>query len=562
MSRNPTIRTRLQIDGEKEYTNAVRGINSDLKVLDSEMKLVTTRFAENSSSVKALTERHGVLEKQLKAQAEKVEALKKGLENAKKATGDNAATVNKWQTDLNKAETQLEKTRQELGKTDTALKNSKTNTIGLGDAINDLTQKFGISLPDGMQKSLNGLGKVDEGIVESVAKFAAMAVAIAAVEKKLIDLTTAQATYADDILTQSSVTGIATDTLQEYNYAAELLDVSVETITGSQTKLIKSMAAAKKGTGEQAEAFKKLHINIKDSSGQLKDSQTVFGEAIDALGKISNETERDALSMQIFGKSAQDLNPLIKAGSGRMKELAEEAQKMGYVLSNEALTSLSQVDDAQQRLNNTMTTVKNQVALAFAPALTDALETGMSLFSGMGDAAEDSGIVAIFGALLDAASAFSPILDVIFSTVGDLGPILKPIAVALAFISDCLTIITNTIAILIEGIKTLVGISDGSKISQYWGNITGIVNGDNATTKTLKNLGYNADGTDYWRGGYTWVGEQGPEIVNLPRGSQVVPNDRIGGGDVFNITIDAKNVKDLNDVVKMAQTARQMKRTR
>lgn len=49
-------------------------------------------------------------------------------------------------------------------------------------------------------------------------------------------------------------------------------------------------------------------------------------------------------------------------------------------------------------------------------------------------------------------------------------------------------------------------------------------------------IGRNAEGTDNWRGGPTWVGEKGPEIVNLPRGAQVVPNAvaaRGGGGSVF-----------------------------
>ncbi|ULK98840.1 phage tail tape measure C-terminal domain-containing protein [Bradyrhizobium sp. I71] len=38
-------------------------------------------------------------------------------------------------------------------------------------------------------------------------------------------------------------------------------------------------------------------------------------------------------------------------------------------------------------------------------------------------------------------------------------------------------------------------------------------------------IGFNANGTDNWRGGPTWVGERGPEIVNLPRGAQVIPNN-------------------------------------
>lgn len=40
-----------------------------------------------------------------------------------------------------------------------------------------------------------------------------------------------------------------------------------------------------------------------------------------------------------------------------------------------------------------------------------------------------------------------------------------------------------------------------------------------------------AGGTDNWRGGMTWVGENGPELLNLPRGSQVIPTDQLRGGD-------------------------------
>jgi len=51
----------------------------------------------------------------------------------------------------------------------------------------------------------------------------------------------------------------------------------------------------------------------------------------------------------------------------------------------------------------------------------------------------------------------------------------------------------------------------------------------------LGSIGHNAEGTDNWAGGPTWVGEKGPEIVNLPRGAQVVPNviAARGGGQTF-----------------------------
>lgn len=79
-------------------------------------------------------------------------------------------------------------------------------------------------------------------------------------------------------------------------------------------------------------------------------------------------------------------------------------------------------------------------------------------------------------------------------------------------------------------------------------------------------IGHNAVGTDHWRGGLTWVGENGPELVNLPRGTQILnaEESKRSAGDTFNIsvTIDAKNVKEFNDIVEMARTARVRMRMR
>ncbi len=67
-------------------------------------------------------------------------------------------------------------------------------------------------------------------------------------------------------------------------------------------------------------------------------------------------------------------------------------------------------------------------------------------------------------------------------------------------------------------------------------------------------VGSNAQGTDHWRGGLTWVGEEGPEIVNLPRGAQVFDaatsrrmadsEGRGGGVSITNhYTIDARGAE-------------------
>ena len=75
-------------------------------------------------------------------------------------------------------------------------------------------------------------------------------------------------------------------------------------------------------------------------------------------------------------------------------------------------------------------------------------------------------------------------------------------------------------------------------------------------------IGKNAGGTDFWRGGLTWVGEQGPELVSLPRGSQIYPSEQssqMGGGDII-INVDISKLKDVDDLIRIAKTARQSTR--
>ena len=240
----------------------------------------------------------------------------------------------------------------------------------------------------------------------------------------MIGFTTAGAEYADTILTDSKVTGIATDKLQEYRYAAELVDVSTDTLTNSMAKNIKSMSSAAKGTGATAEAYKKLGVEVKNSDGSLRDSQTVYWELIDALGTVENETERDALAMQILGKSAQELNPLIDAGSQRMEELGKQARDAGAVLSEDALNSFGAFDDQLQYLKVNAEAAKNALGTALLPVLTNLATTGNSLLtdftkslvdangdiSKMADAVADiipkivDAIVAALPELLDAAA--------------------------------------------------------------------------------------------------------------------------------------------------------------
>lgn len=179
---------------------------------------------------------------------------------------------------------------------------------------------------------------------------------------------------ADELQKLSDTTGLSAERLQELKYAGANLGVELETITGAQAKLTKSMNAAKEGTGAQADAFKTLGISVVDSNGQLKDAKTVMGDAFTALNGVGNETERDALAMSIFGKSAMELNPMIKAGGDELNRLTGEARANGAVMSNEAVAGLDGFGDA---MDNMKTAILGRFGEAFselAPMLTELTE--------------------------------------------------------------------------------------------------------------------------------------------------------------------------------------------
>ena len=373
---------KIGVEGEKEFKKALADINSQMKVLGSEMKLVDSAFDSQDRSVEALTARNNVLNKNIDAQKQKIETLRNALANASSSFGENDRRTQAWATQLNNAQAELNKMERELGENNKALDDAEGGFKDAGKAADNMGDdvKGAGKDADDASKKFDGLGKVCKAAAATLAvAFAAVSAAAISAGKALIDMSREGAAYADTVLTESTVTGIATDKLQEYMYAAELVDVSTETLTKSMAKQIKSMKSAQDGSKSMVAAYDALGVSVTDANGNLRDSDTVYWELIDALGKVENETERDALAMTILGKSAQELNPLITAGSERMNELGEEARKAGYVVSDEMLGAYGRLDDQVQRLTLGTKAAKNALGTVLLPVLTDLAGEGVDL---------------------------------------------------------------------------------------------------------------------------------------------------------------------------------------
>ena len=373
---------KIGLEGEKEFKKSIAEINQEFKVLGSEMKLVTAQFDKNDNSIEALTARQSVLTKEVDAQRQKVETLRAAMQNAAESFGENDRRTQAWQIQLNNAEAALIGMEKELDDNTAALNRAEKGMDDAGDSADEMADDVEDAADESEEAkgSFEGLGSVCKATAAAMtAAFAAVSAAAIAGAKALVEMTTAGAAYADTVLTESTVTGIATDKLQEYMYAAELVDVSTETLTKSMAKNIKSMQSAADGSAAYAEAYDKLGISVTDANGNLRDSEEVYWEIIDSLGKIENETERDAVAMQILGKSAQELNPLIEQGAARMAELGEQAHAAGYVVSDDMLNAYGALDDQLQYLNVGATAAKNALGTVLLPVLTDLATEGNAL---------------------------------------------------------------------------------------------------------------------------------------------------------------------------------------
>lgn len=590
----PNINTKFTLSGEKEYKQAISEIGSGMKVLDSEMRKVSSAYAQNADSVEALNAKNDVLERKISTQAEKIEYLKAALQQSAEKYGEADKRTMQWQTSLNNAEAELNNLNNQFDENKQKIADSSKEMGNLGDVVNGLTSKLGIQLPDGMKSSMNAMGSLDAQSLALAGGFAAVAAAIIKAEKAMISMTKESAAFADNIITLSMQTGQSTQQLQEFAYASELIDVSVDTLQGSLTKLTNNMQDTMNGTGNAKASFDELGVSVTNAvDGSMRSANDVFYETIDALGQVKNETERDAMAMDIFGRSAQDLNPLIIQGSQTLKAYADEAHNVGYVLDDEALSALGAVDDAYQRLQKTQEGVKNQLSAEFAPYLEEFYGDVTTMVKDGGKALKDSGIVDSFGMLLDTVGdILNPMSDLSNNRVPALTKALQPLAKVMALIADAAELIKGVVNIstghIGEGWGQLThalgfGYSSGngnnyqnlldSYTEQQWGQSAtdlakayedAVARGDSSTIGITEDewvrryLGGNAAGTDNWRGGWTRVNENGLERIFLPSGSriQTASETRYTSGDTYNTTVYVDHVDDLDTILRIAKNAR------
>ena len=183
--------------------------------------------------------------------------------------------------------------------------------------------------------------------------------------------------YIDTLGKTASRTGIATETLQAFQLAAIESGTTVEQTQKGLEKFARSIGDAGRGLKTQADIFKDLGVNIKNSDGSLKSFEGILKETADGLGELGSEAERATVLANLFGRAGIQFSEIFRNGSEGLDGFIERAKTLGIILDEQTIRNVEKFNDSVSVIGLQLGAVKNQVFAAFVPAL-QAISTELS----------------------------------------------------------------------------------------------------------------------------------------------------------------------------------------
>ena len=422
---------------------ALSGVNDNLKDTQAQLKDVERLLKLDPKNTELLAQKQKLLGNQISNATSKLETLKQAQ-----------ATMDANGVDKNSE--QYMALQREIISTETELKSLKTAAKDTANAMSGIAQ---------------AADKVAKGAQKVADKTRGLSAAAAGALGAIGGLAIKTVKSADELNTLAKQTGFSVEELQKFQYASDLVDVSMDDITGAATKLKKSVA------GDSKE-LAKLGVKTKNADGSFRNINDIFYDTLAALGDVQNETERDTLAMAIFGRSADSLAGIVDDGGKSLKELGQEAEDMGLIMGQDTVDSLNSVNDQMDRL-------KAQATATLAQEGAKAMEVLLPLFekvvSGISSIIEWVGsldeqqlqtIITILG-VVAAISPLASLISNISSMIAFIPTLLSTLGAAMTWL------MANPIVLVIAGIVALVALiaTKGDQIKNILNKVDAFLQG-------------------------------------------------------------------------------------
>ena len=442
------IKTRIQLEGEKEYRSALSTINQNLKTLRSEMQVLTTAYDDNGNAVKDYASQNDNLAKQIEQQKDKIAAISDMVRKAADAYGEADKQTQSYQQQLNRAQAELNKMEAAVRQNNAAMRDTGDSADDAADSVDDVgdaakDSEGGFSVMRGAMADLvaNGIQTLISGCVDAVKSIAGLADETREFRTNMAKVDTAfsDAGLGADAAKQTyndfyAVLGDEGQTTEAINHVAKMAksqqdltdwttiatgvwgtfgdSLPIESLTEASNETIKvgavtgALADALNWAGVSEDDFNaKLESCRNESERQALVTQTLVGLYGDAAqeytanaGSIMDAQRAQAAWTQEMARAGQIIEPITTKLTNMRTELVRglidtwEASDTGGGLGEQvktfAATLMGQVGE------------QIKVAAAASPGL---LEAGLSIVSamasGIADYAPDAIHTAISGLL-------------------------------------------------------------------------------------------------------------------------------------------------------------------
>lgn len=443
------IKTRFVLEGEQEYKRAMTDSANAIKTLNSEQRLAKAEFEATGDAQQYAADQARILKEQIQHQQRAVQAaedaIKKLTENG---VDKNSKQMQQWRTKLNNAktsltqmQTRLNKVEGELGEESTAFGKAETSANSYQEEVEKVNK--GIDF----QNTITAIDNITDHI-ERVVKAAARAA------KAVWDMGVDAGTWADNIATAASQMGVDPETYQSWQYASRFIDTSVEDIEKSWQDIQKNLDETNLDfLGSLAE----MGIASRTTAGTMRNSSDIFWDAIDYLHGIGDSSLQAQEATKLFRNDWRRLMPLIQAGSGAYKELADEGRSVA-VVSNDNVAALGGVDDAVQDFQARLDKFKFDALAALAPTFEQTAKALSQAVTAMDEFVQSEEGQA---ALTELSNALTSIIDSFLGTDGGKGSFESIVNTA----RDAVTNFTSAMEWISKNGDTIVKMLEGMGIA-------------------------------------------------------------------------------------------------
>ncbi len=326
-----------------EWKKGITDLNAGIKHIETGFQASAALMDDWSNSSEGLNKRLSSLTDKLELQKKKLEVLKQAYDEEVAANGESSKAAENLAKQMYNVQSEIKRTEKNLDTYSSKLEKMGDKAGKVANKLNDLSGKTrNLSIAAGAGLTALGAGLVKAG------------------------------KSADELNTLAKQTGLTTEEIQKFKYASDIIDVGLEDLTGSLRKMTRNMIST---SAEVKGAWETLGVSTVDANGQAKDVVQTFYEVADALSKVKNETERDQLAMLIFGKSANDLAGVLDDGGAALRQLGQEAEDLGLIMSQDAVDGANEFNDVIDKMKATITAELGKAFSENAAQLTDTMQS-------------------------------------------------------------------------------------------------------------------------------------------------------------------------------------------